>query len=85
MKHKTVNMNIKVILVIAVIKSLSSHRTLPSPPKIVYGGFVPMMIDNQFSENINIEHKLRLDRTSKSLSPYQERLSKTKDKSMYKE
>ena len=31
-----------------------------------------MILDNQFSENINVEHQLRFDRKSKSLPLYGE-------------
>ena len=65
-------MNLRAITVLTLIKSLCAQKILPSPPKIVYGGFVPMIFDNQFSENINVEHKLRFDRKSKSLPLYSE-------------
>ena len=66
-------MNLGVVTVLTLIKYLSGQKILPSPPKIVYGGFVPMILDNQFSENINVEHKLRFDRKSKSLPLYSEK------------
>ena len=65
-------MNLGVITLLTLIKYLCAQKILPSPPKIVYGGFVPMILDNQFSENINVEHKLRFDRKSKSLPLYSE-------------
>ena len=76
-------MNLRVISVFTLIKYLSAQKILPSPPKIVYGGFVPIIMDNQFSENINIEHKLRLDRKSKNLPLYsdQNSLHQFQDKS----
>ena len=44
---------------------------------------MPMIVDNQFSENINIEHKLSFDRKSKSLPLYggQNNLLQFQDKS----
>ena len=76
-------MNLGVITVLTLIKYLAAQKTLPSPPKIVYGGFVPIIMDNQFSENINIQHKLRFDRKSKSLPLYgeQNNLLQFQDKS----
>ena len=76
-------MNLGVITVLTLIKYLAGEKTLPSPPKIVYGGFVPIIMDNQFSENINIQHKLRFDRKSKSLPHYgeQNNLLQFQDKS----
>ena len=68
-------MNLRVISVFTLIKYLSAQKILPSPPKIVYGGFVPIIMDNQFSENINIEHKLRFDRKSKNLPLYSDQNS----------
>ena len=65
-------MNLGVITVLTLIKYLCGQKILPSPPRIVYGGFVPMILDNQFSENINVEHQLRFDRKSKSLPLYGE-------------
>ena len=38
-------------------------------------------MDNQFSENINVEHKLSFDRKSKSLPLYTDKISQSKDKS----
>ena len=70
-----VKMRVRVMVVLSVTECLLARRDLPSPPKIVYGGFVPIVMDSQFSENINIEHKLRLDRKSKSLPLYTDKLS----------
>ena len=77
-------MNLGVITVLTLIKYLYGQKILPSPPKIVYGGFVPMILDNHFSENINVEHKERFDRKSKSLPLYSEKnnLLQFQDKSM---
>ena len=74
-------MNNRVVAVLTVIKCLHAQKILPSPPKIVYGGFVPIIMDNQFSENINVEHKLSFDRKSKSLPLYTDKISQSKDKS----
>ena len=74
-------MNNRVLAVLTAIKCLHAQKILPSPPKIVYGGFVPIIMDNQFSENINVEHKLSFDRKSKSLPLYTDKISQSKDKS----
>ena len=76
-------MILRVVTAFTLIRNLCGQKILPSPPKIVYGGFVPMIVDNQFSENINIEHKLSFDRKSKSLPLYggQNNLLQFQDKS----
>ena len=79
-RWQRVEMSVQVMVVLTVTRCVLGQRDLPSPPKIVYGGFVPIIMDNQFSENIHIQHKLTRDRTSKSLPFYTDKLSYSESK-----